>query len=119
MKTKQLLHFIPELGIANLIYQDEDQAATSFQTELGTANIIHKDEDTEEDTDEEIPKYTFTHSKTLDDCCLVLHYDYLFSYLSTHTVYQYKIKFFHYFEGIWPYWKMDTGKHNFHEILLF
>ena len=20
--------------------------------------------------------------------------------------------------GIWPYWKMDTGKHNFHEILL-
>ena len=52
MKTKQLLHFIPELGIANLIYQDEDQAATSFQTELGISNIIHKDEDTEEDTDE-------------------------------------------------------------------
>ena len=24
----------------------------------------------------------------------------------------------HYFGGIWPYWKMDTGKHNFHEILL-
>ena len=20
--------------------------------------------------------------------------------------------------GIWQYWKMDTGKHNFHEILL-
>ena len=45
MKTKQLPHFIPELGIANWIYQDEDQAATSFQPELGTANIIHKDED--------------------------------------------------------------------------
>ena len=28
------------------------------------------------------------------------------------------IKYFHYFGGIWPYWKMDTGKHNFHEILL-
>ena len=25
---------------------------------------------------------------------------------------------FHYFGGIWPYWKMDRGKHNFHEILL-
>ena len=24
----------------------------------------------------------------------------------------------HYFGGIWPHWKMDTGKHNFHEILL-
>ena len=40
------------------------------------------------------------------------------SYLSTHTVYQYKIQYFHYFGGIWPYWKMDTGKHNFREILL-
>ena len=40
------------------------------------------------------------------------------SYLSTHTVYQYKINFFHYFGGIWPYWKMDTEKHNFHELLL-
>ena len=29
-----------------------------------------------------------------------------------------KIQFFHYFGGIWPHWKMDTGKHNFHEILL-
>ena len=29
-----------------------------------------------------------------------------------------KYFFFHYFGGIWPYWKMDTGKHNFHEILL-
>ena len=36
------------------------------------------------------------------------------AYLSTHTVYQYKI---HYFGDIWPYWKMDRGKHNFHEIL--
>ena len=35
------------------------------------------------------------------------------AYPSTHTVYQYKIHFFHYFGGIWPYWKMDTGKHNF------
>ena len=34
------------------------------------------------------------------------------SYLSTHTVYQYKMQFYHYFGGIWPYWKMDTGKHN-------
>ena len=25
---------------------------------------------------------------------------------------------FVFFGGIWPYWKMDTGKHNFHEILL-
>ena len=41
------------------------------------------------------------------------------TYLSTHTVYWYKIQFCHYFGGIWPYWKMDTGKHNFHEILLF
>ena len=41
------------------------------------------------------------------------------AYLSTHTVYGYKILFFsHYFGGIWPYWKADTGKHNFHEILL-
>ena len=35
------------------------------------------------------------------------------SYLSNHTVYQYKILFFlHYFGGhmIWPYWKMDPGK---------
>ena len=32
------------------------------------------------------------------------------TYLSTHTVYQYKIQFLHYFRGIWPYWKMDTGK---------
>ena len=40
------------------------------------------------------------------------------AYLSTHTVYQYKIHFFHYFGGIWPYWKTDTGKHNYHEILL-
>ena len=22
----------------------------------------------------------------------------------------------HYFRGIWPYWRMDTGKHHFHEI---
>ena len=29
-----------------------------------------------------------------------------------------KYIFFHYFGGIWPYWKMDTGKHNFREILL-
>ena len=36
----------------------------------------------------------------------------------THTVYLYKIQFFHYLGGIWPYWKMDTGKHKFHEILL-
>ena len=46
------------------------------------------------------------------------------SYLSTHTVYLHKI-----FKkiiigggggggGVWPYWKMDTGKHKFHEILL-
>ena len=28
------------------------------------------------------------------------------------------IFFFHYFGGIWHYWKMDTGKHNFHKILL-
>ena len=42
----------------------------------------------------------------------------IISYLSTHTVYQYKIQFFHYFGGIWPYWKMNTGKHNFYEILL-
>ena len=28
-----------------------------------------------------------------------------------------KYFFFHYFEGIWLYWKMNTGKHNFHEIL--
>ena len=40
------------------------------------------------------------------------------TYLSTHTVYQYKNFKNHYFVGIWPYWKMDTGKHNFHEILL-
>ena len=40
------------------------------------------------------------------------------AYLSTHTVYQYKIQFFHYLGGIWPYWKMDTGKHHLHEILL-
>ena len=40
------------------------------------------------------------------------------AYLSTHTVYQHKIQFLHYFRGIWPYWKMDTGKHHFHEILL-
>ena len=26
--------------------------------------------------------------------------------------------FFHYFKRIWPYWKMDTGKHYLHEILL-
>ena len=25
----------------------------------------------------------------------------------------------HYLGGIWPYWKMDTGKHNFHEILSY
>ena len=42
----------------------------------------------------------------------------LYPYLSTYTVYLYKIQFFHYLRGIWPYWKMDTGKHNFHEILL-
>ena len=42
------------------------------------------------------------------------------TYLSTHTVYQYKIKkFSHYFGGIWPYWKMDTGKHNLYEIFCF
>ena len=41
------------------------------------------------------------------------------SYLSTHTVYWYKIQGFNYFGGIWPCWKMDTGKHNFHEILMF
>ena len=40
------------------------------------------------------------------------------AYLSTHTVYWYKIQFLHYFGRIWPYWKMDTGKHNFLEILL-
>ena len=41
------------------------------------------------------------------------------AYLSTHTVYQYKIQlFFHYFGRIWSYWKMDPGKHNFLEILL-
>ena len=42
------------------------------------------------------------------------------AYLSTRTVYQYKIQgfFLHYFGEIWPYWKMDRGKHNFHEILL-
>jgi len=39
-------------------------------------------------------------------------------YLSTHTVYQYKIQVFHYFGGIWPYWKMNTRKQNFREILL-
>ena len=44
--------------------------------------------------------------------------DYPHTYLSTHTVYQVKIQFFHYFRGVWPYWKMDTGKRNFHEILL-
>ena len=42
------------------------------------------------------------------------------SYLSTHTVYQYKIYLFIFYLGeIWPYWEMDTGKHNFHEILLW
>ena len=41
-----------------------------------------------------------------------------FAHLSTHTVYRHKIQFLRYFRGIWPYWKMDTGKHNFHEILL-
>ena len=43
------------------------------------------------------------------------------AYLSTHTVYQYKtvVVVFNYFGGIWPYWKMDTGKHNFHETLFF
>ena len=29
-----------------------------------------------------------------------------------------KYSFFHYFGEIWPYWKMDTEKRNFHEILL-
>ena len=29
-----------------------------------------------------------------------------------------KYSFYFYFGGIWPYWKMDAGKHNFHEILL-
>ena len=41
------------------------------------------------------------------------------AYQSTWTVYWYKIQFFHYFRRIWPYWKMGTGKHNFHEMLLF
>ena len=47
------------------------------------------------------------------------------AYLSTHTVYQYKILFFLGVGAggggggrIWPYRKIDTGKHNFHEILL-
>ena len=38
------------------------------------------------------------------------------AHLSTHKVYQYKIQFLLFF--LWPYWKMETGKHNFHEILL-
>ena len=38
-----------------------------------------------------------------------------YAYLSTHTVYLYKIQFF---SLLWPHWKMDTGKHSFHEILL-
>ena len=49
-----------------------------------------------------------------------------FSYLySIQFSYLYSIQFTsikyiknHYFGEIWPYWKMDTGKHNFHEILL-
>ena len=45
MKTKQLLHFIPKLGVANLIHQDEDQAVTPFQPEFGSANIIHQDKE--------------------------------------------------------------------------
>ena len=38
-------------------------------------------------------------------------------YLSTHTVYQYKIQFlFCFWEGMA---KLDTGKHNFHILMLF
>ena len=47
--------------------------------------------------------------------CIFVH---VVTYQSTHTVYQYKIHFFHYFGGIWPHRKINTGKHNFHEILL-
>ena len=50
--------------------------------------------------------------------------DTLHVYLSTHTVYRYKrlkhkkIIILGGYAIIWPCWKMDTGKHNFHEILL-
>ena len=46
------------------------------------------------------------------------------SYLSTHTVYWYNkiIKKSLWGGGggggVWPYWKMDTRKRNFHEVLL-
>ena len=29
-----------------------------------------------------------------------------------------KYNFFIILGGIWPHWKINTGKHNFHEILL-
>ena len=44
-------------------------------------------------------------------CCFV-------ELITASCIYQYKKFKNHYFRGIWPYWKADTGKHNFHEILL-
>ena len=60
-------------------------------------------------------KLFMLHKQSVNSRCWSIY----FTYLSTHTVHQYKIHFFHYFGGIWPYWKMDTGKHNFQEILLW
>ena len=43
--------------------------------------------------------------------------NFTYSYPSTHTVYQYKIQFlFCFWEGMA---KLDTGKHNFHILMLF
>ena len=60
-------------------------------------------------------------------CAMVIcDSEWMTAYLSAHTVYHYKIQLFFVvvvfliiLGGIWPYWKMDPGKHNFHEILLF
>ena len=60
------------------------------------------------------------HRHHQNDSCIKMGSDesHFNAYLSTRTVYQYKILKNHYFGGIWPYWKIDTGRHNFHEIVL-
>ena len=55
--------------------------------------------------------------KYLSACLLVIT-GMVITYLLTHIVYQYKIYKKSLFGGIRPYRKTDTGKHNFHEILL-
>ena len=63
--------------------------------------------------------HAFTHARTQVCMHAHTHTREIYSpYLSTHTVYLSKKFKNHYFGGVRPYWKMDTGKHKFHEILL-